>query len=131
MGSRQDGPERVARCACGNLTVTARGEPVDVYLCSCNDCQRGSGSAFSYAALFPESAISIAGERRQYRQQGDSGRFVESFFCPACGTAVLFCAEGLPGTLGVPARLLCRPELRSADEALLGLATSSLARASG
>ena len=51
MGNEQDGLERVARCACGNLTVTARGEPLEVYLCSCKDCQRGTGSAFSYAAL--------------------------------------------------------------------------------
>ena len=65
MGSQRDVPERAARCACGNLMVTARGEPLEVYLCSCTDCQRGSGSAFSYAAIFPESAVSIAGERRQ------------------------------------------------------------------
>jgi hypothetical protein len=32
--------ERVARCACGDLTLTTRGEPLDVYLCSCKDCQR-------------------------------------------------------------------------------------------
>jgi hypothetical protein len=101
MGNQRDGAEHVARCACGNLTVTARGEPVDVYLCSCTDCQRGSGSAFSYAALFPELAVSISGARQQYRQQGDSGRFVDGSFCPTCGTAVLFRAEGLPGTLGV------------------------------
>ena len=78
MANQQGGPERIARCACSGLTVTARGEPIDVYLCSCTACQRGTGSAFSYAAIFPESAISIAGERRPYRQQGDSGRFVDS-----------------------------------------------------
>ncbi len=109
MRRQQDGPERVARCACGNLTVTARGEPLEVYLCSCKDCQRGTGSAFSYAAIFPESAVSIAGEQRTYRQRGDSGRFVDSFFCPNCGTAVLFRAEGLPGTLGVPVGCFADP----------------------
>jgi hypothetical protein len=102
MTTQQDGPERVARCYCGNLTVTASGEPIDVYACSCLDCQRGSGSAFSYAAIFPESAVSIAGDKRTYRQHADSGRFIDSFFCPNCGTSVLFRAEGLPGTLGVP-----------------------------
>lgn len=94
--------ERIARCACGGLTATARGEPLDVYLCSCTDCQRGTGSAFSYAALFPEAAVAIAGERRQYTQRADSGRAIDSFFCPTCGTAVAFRAEGLPGTVGVP-----------------------------
>jgi hypothetical protein len=39
----------------------------------------------------------------------DSGRFVESFFCPACGTVVLFRAEGLPGTLGVPVGCFADP----------------------
>jgi hypothetical protein len=57
----------------------------------------------------PESAVSSADERRAYRQQGDSGRFVESFFCPICGTAVLFRAEGLPGTVGVPVGCFADP----------------------
>ena len=100
--SQQDGIERTAHCACGNLTVTTRGEPLDVYLCSCTDCQRGTGSAFSYAALFPEAAVTIAGERRQYSQYGNSGRAVDSDFCPTCGTAIAFRAEGLPGFVGVP-----------------------------
>jgi len=45
--------ERIATCSCGNLTVTARGEPLDVYLCNCTACRRGTGTAFSYAAIFP------------------------------------------------------------------------------
>jgi len=70
---------------------------------------RPASAAPDYAAIFPESAVSIAGERRPYRQQGGSGRFVESFFCPACGTVVLFRAEGLPGTLGVPVGCFADP----------------------
>jgi hypothetical protein len=109
MANQDDSPERAARCACGNLTVTARGEPIDVYLCSCTDCQRGTGSAFSYAAIFPEFAVTIAGDGRQYRHRGDAGRSVDSYFCPTCGTAVLFRAEGLPGTLGVPVGCFADP----------------------
>lgn len=45
--------ERIAKCSCGNLTVTARGEPLDVYLCSCTACQRGTGTAFSKRLSFP------------------------------------------------------------------------------
>lgn len=91
------------------MTVSARGEPLDVYACSCTDCQRGSGSAFSYAALFPESAVTLAGERREYRHRGDSGRFVYSYFCPTCGSGVMFRAEGLPGVLGVPVGCFADP----------------------
>ena len=85
MGSQRDVPERAARCACGNLMVTARGEPLEVYLCSCTDCQRGSGSAFSYAAIFPESAVSIAGERQAIQADASStafsARLVERLCC--------------------------------------------------
>ena len=109
MASEEQGTLRTGHCYCGSLTVTARGEPVDVYACSCTDCQRGSGSAFSYAALFSEDAVTIAGERREYRHRGDSGRFVDSFFCPTCGTGVLFRAEGLPGRLGVPVGCFADP----------------------
>jgi hypothetical protein len=54
------------------------------------------------AAIFPEAAVTIAGEHRQWWHLGDSRRFVESSFCPTFGTAVLFRAKGLPGCLGVP-----------------------------
>ncbi|ODS03676.1 hypothetical protein AUC71_00635 [Methyloceanibacter marginalis] len=101
--------ERSAGCACGRLTVKTTGEPVDVYLCSCLKCQRGTGSAFSYAALFADSAVTIAGDRRHYADRGDSGRAIDSSFCPTCGTAVAFRAEGLPGVIGVPVGCFADP----------------------
>lgn len=93
--------ERTASCSCGSLTVVARGKPADVYACSCADCQRKSGSAFTYAAIYSASAVTIAGEHRKWRRRGDSGRFIESGFCPTCGTNVFFRSEGLPGMVGV------------------------------
>jgi len=101
--------ERSASCACGRLTVKTDGEPVNVYLCSCLKCQRGTGSAFSYAALFSDSTVTITGERRQYADRGDSGRAIESSFCPTCGTAVAFRAEGFPGVIGVPVGCFADP----------------------
>jgi hypothetical protein len=93
--------ERIASCLCGNLTATARGEPSDVYACGCVDCQRKSGSAFTYAAIFPESDVTIAGEHRTWRRRGDYGRFIDNRFCPTCGVSVYFHAEGLPGLVGI------------------------------
>jgi hypothetical protein len=100
---------RTGHCYCGKLTVSARGEPLHIYACACKDCQRSSGSAFSYAAIFPDSAVTIEGERREYRHHGDSGRFVDSYFCPAFGAGVAFRAEGLPGMLGVPVGCFADP----------------------
>ncbi len=109
MADEETALERTAACACGGLTVKTRGAPVDVYLCSCLNCQRGTGSAFSYAALFPQSMVTISGERRQYADRGESGRAIESDFCPTCGTAIAFRAEGLPGVIGVPVGCFADP----------------------
>ncbi|ODR98489.1 hypothetical protein AUC68_08665 [Methyloceanibacter methanicus] len=109
MGHESDERMRTAHCACGAMTVSTRGEPADVYLCSCLDCQRGTGSAFSYGALFPEPAVRMAGETRTYTHRAESGRSVVSWFCPTCGTTVAFRAEGLPGMVGVPAGCFADP----------------------
>jgi hypothetical protein len=102
--------ERTASCLCGNLQAVARGEPEAVYLCSCLDCQRKSGSAFTYAALYAESAVRGEGEFRAFRRRGDSGRFIENQFCPTCGVTVLFLAEGMPGFVGIAAGCFADPD---------------------
>jgi hypothetical protein len=101
--------ERTASCLCGNLQATARGEPEAVYLCSCLDCQRKSGSAFTYAAIYAESTVTTSGEGNTYRRSGDTGRFVDTHFCPTCGVTVFFHAEGLPGMVGLAAGCFADP----------------------
>jgi hypothetical protein len=93
---------RTAQCGCGGLTATVRGEPVDVYGCSCLACQRKSGSAFSYAALFPEATVTVTGPRTLWRHRGDSGRWIETMFCPTCGVTIAFTCEAAPGLVGMP-----------------------------
>lgn len=78
MDSRRSGA-----CACGAFTVTVAGEPVSVQACSCFDCQKRSGSAFSYTAFFADEQLSVvSGEARRWRRSGASGNAVESAFCP-------------------------------------------------
>ena len=101
---------RTASCACGNLTVSANGEPLDIYACSCRDCQRETGSAFSYLAVFPETAVSITGERRAWRRQGDSGRWIETEFCPSCGATVFGRMEVWPEVVTVSAGCFADPD---------------------
>jgi hypothetical protein len=101
---------RTARCGCGGLTVTARGEPAQIYACSCLKCQRQSGGAFTYSAIFPEDALSIAGERRAWRHRGDSSRWTETEFCPTCGVNVFFRTEAWPGLIGVYVGCFADPE---------------------
>jgi hypothetical protein len=88
---------KTAACACGKLTVTVTAPPQVVHACSCLDCQRGSGSAFSYSAFFPESAVKVAGDSTRWRRSSEAGRWNESSFCPTCGVTVFTRLEVLPG----------------------------------
>ena len=101
MAEAGNASERIAACACGNLTVAVRGEPVEIYACSCTSCQRRSGSAFTYAALYLETVVTIAGDHKTWPQPSEAGRLVDGSFCPTCGVSVFFRGEGLPGLVGV------------------------------
>lgn len=90
-----------ASCLCGGLTARATGTPRDVYVCACRNCQKKSGSAFTYAAIFSAAEVSVAGPHRQYRNIGDSGRWIENNFCPTCGGFVFFTAQGFPDFIGI------------------------------
>ncbi|GIK83109.1 MAG: GFA family protein [Pseudorhodoplanes sp.] len=94
---------RTARCGCGDLSVVTRGEPLDIYACACVTCRARTGSAFSYAGLFRESAITIAGPFRLWRHQAESGRALENAFCPSCGAGVFFRTAAWPDLVGVAA----------------------------
>lgn len=66
-------------CLCGDVRITASGAPNRVGLCHCLDCRKHHGALFYAAAIFPEDAVTVAGETREYR-----GRH----FCPRCGSSV-------------------------------------------
>ena len=101
---------RTASCACGGLKVTTRSEPISVYVCSCLDCQRKTGSAFSFCATYRKAAVSITGEHRPWRKTGDAGRWVEFSFCPTCGGSVFAHFEALPDLVGVSAGCFADPQ---------------------
>ena len=66
-------------CLCGEVRVLATGQPYRVGLCHCLDCRKHHGALFYAAAVFPQEAVSIQGETRDY-----AGRY----FCPRCGSSV-------------------------------------------
>ena len=66
-------------CGCGNIRFVASGRPYRVGLCHCLDCRKHHGALFYAAAVFPEEAVKIDGDTREY-----AGRC----FCPRCGSSV-------------------------------------------
>jgi len=66
-------------CLCGDVRISARGEPYRVGLCHCLDCRKHHGALFHASAIFPEEAVTVSGETGEFR-----GRH----FCPRCGGSV-------------------------------------------
>ena len=66
-------------CLCGDVRIVASGPPDRVGLCHCLDCRKHHGALFYAAAIFPEDAVTITGETREYAKR---------FFCPRCGSSV-------------------------------------------
>ncbi len=95
------GYPKTATCACGALTLSVTAPPDSTHACSCLECQRRSGSVFTYTAFFAEANVAVKGEARRWRRGSDAGRFHESNFCPTCGTAVYCRLEAWPGIIGV------------------------------
>lgn len=66
-------------CLCRDVRLTATGRPYRVGLCHCLDCRRHHGAPFFAAAIFPEDAVTVEGETRDWQ-----GRH----FCQRCGSSV-------------------------------------------
>lgn len=66
-------------CLCGSVRFVASGRPYRVGLCHCLDCRKHHGTLFHASAVFPQDAVTVDGEPREYE-----GRF----FCPRCGSSV-------------------------------------------
>ena len=88
-------------CLCGAVRFEASGQPYRVGLCHCLDCRKHHGALFHASAIFPQEAVKVAGETRDY-----AGRH----FCPRCGSSV-FARTGDEievhlGTLDAPDQLV-------------------------
>ena len=66
-------------CLCGDVRLTAIGQPNRVGICHCLDCRKHHGALFHASAIFPEDAVTVTGQTREYQ---------ERYFCPRCGSSV-------------------------------------------
>lgn len=66
-------------CLCGDVRFTASGRPDRIGVCHCLDCRKHHGAVFYAAAIFPQGAVRVDGETRDY-----AGRH----FCPGCGSSI-------------------------------------------
>lgn len=93
---------RAASCRCGQLRLTASGEPIRLSVCHCLNCKKRSGSAFATQARWPRDRVRIEGASKVHSHAGDSGNKAHFHFCPDCGSDLYYLADELPGVVAVP-----------------------------
>jgi hypothetical protein len=74
-------------CQCGQIRYEIQAEPLTLYVCHCQECQKQSSSAFGMSMPVPRDAVVILqGQPKQWQRVSDSGREVTCLFCGECGT---------------------------------------------
>src|SRR5258708_24012706 len=87
---------REGGCLCGAVRFKAEGEPINVRICHCRNCQKAMGSPFFARALFDQKALTVEGETARYA----SSEVLDRVFCKICRTR-LFAWRRNPAVTGV------------------------------
>ena len=75
-----------ARCACGKVSLTVTGRVRSMFMCSCEDCQRATGTGHATVALASSGDVTVTGPTHSFARPANSGATLTRWFCPECGT---------------------------------------------
>ena len=96
----------VATCDCGAITLHVEGQPISMFQCACQHCQKASGGGHSSIVLLPAAAVKTTGATKSFVRPADSGAKFTRHFCPECGTTVFAESSRAPAFRIVPAGML-------------------------
>src|SRR5579871_3214512 len=86
---KTDSPALTGGCQCGAVRYEIRGQPAAVYICHCLECRKQSASAFGISVRVQRAHFALlSGSPRVWSRPTDSGRVLDCWFCPECGSRV-------------------------------------------
>lgn len=94
-----------ANCACGAVTVSVRGPIRAMLMCSCEDCQKATGTGHSTVAMVNLADVAVAGATKSFARPAASGATFTRWFCPECGTPLYGRSSRAPHALMLPVGL--------------------------
>jgi hypothetical protein len=94
-----------ARCACGSVSLHFAGKVLSMFLCSCEDCQRATGTGHAAIVLARQDDVTVTGETRSFARPANSGATLTSSFCPNCGTPLFAQSSRAAGVAMLPVGL--------------------------
>ncbi len=106
---------RLATCACGAIRLSVEGDPHVVSMCHCQVCQRRTGSTYSVHAYFSRSRVKMEGSPKPYIRTAESGRAIESHFCPNCGSTMFWGHPLQADQIGIPVGAFADPSFPLPD----------------
>jgi hypothetical protein len=98
-----------AACSCGQLRLTAEGDPIRVSICHCLSCQRRTGGVFAIQARFDAARITTDGNHKEFVRMSDDGDERVFSFCPECGVTVFYRIPDIPEMIAVPVGVFADP----------------------
>jgi hypothetical protein len=79
-------------CQCGAVRYEVTSPPLNLVVCHCRDCQKQSTSAFGISVLFLAANVRLLkGEMKSWPRRTGSGRTLNCFLCPTCGSRIWDC----------------------------------------
>lgn len=93
-------------CVCGGVRYTLAASPLLAFACHCHDCQKRSGSAYSFPVIVRAADLAMTGEVEIERLPTRSGRLIDHTLCSRCRCRVVSRAVATPEFLNLKAGTL-------------------------
>ena len=87
------------RCLCGAVTYVAKGQPIVVAQCHCDECRRLSGTGHTIGAMFPLGSVILRGPLSEFKYLSAQASEVARAFCLRCGSPIHGSNSRMPGYL--------------------------------